>query len=109
MIYKQLTQEYMDDVIAEAMFIREREHFHYALDYENMQNMLKLAPEGPFKQNLVKRLGETAQRMQEVDIIYAALESRVEDQQRHIAAVTRVQAKRAAVESAALTAQAVKG
>lgn len=96
MEYKQLEQQYQDDVLAEALHSREREHFHYALDHANFGEMLKQLPPGDFRAVIEKRLIETASRMAEVETIHAALSTMVKDEAAHAAAVARTRAKREA-------------
>jgi hypothetical protein len=103
MEYMQLSQQYRDDAIAEAMHGREREHFHYALDHANFTEMLKTLPDGDYKTMIAKRLQETASRMAEVDLIHSALAAQVVDQTAHNAAVVRTTDKRDAAEAAQLT------
>ena len=105
MIYTQLTQEYQDDVIAEALYSREREHFHYDVDRKNFIEMLKTLPAGEYKDQIQKRANETASRMNEVDTIYVALETTGPKGQAMTDAIVRTKAKRDALEAAALVAK----
>lgn len=96
MQYQQLEQDYKDDVLAEAIYNREVEYFHYDLDRENFTRMLADLPPGAFRVDLEKRLAETLDRMKQVETIHTALVAKVDNPGRHQAAVARVSAKRKA-------------
>lgn len=96
MNYTQLPTTYKDDTIAEAMFAREMEHFHYEFDAANFRHLLATTPDGPYKQNLQERLDATLVQMKNVDDIYTALQAQITDPQTHQAAVLRAIEKRKA-------------
>ena len=96
MEYEQLGQEYRDDHLAEAMYAREQEWFHYDFDRINFERMLTVLPDGPYKQDIAQRLTDTRSRLQAVDLVYAALKSQIVDAGAHQRAVERAKAKREA-------------
>jgi hypothetical protein len=97
MNYSQLSSSYKYDTIAEAMYSREIEHFHYAFDAANFTHLLGTAEEGPYKQELHARLASTLEQMHKVDSIYSALEAQIEDPVLYAEAVERATLKRNAV------------
>jgi hypothetical protein len=99
MIYTQLTPDYKYDTIAEAIYAREVEFFHYDFDRINFEHLLKVAPDGEFKTSTAERLASTMQQMNAVEAIMDALRSQIDDKQAYAAAVVRVTAKRKAKES----------
>jgi hypothetical protein len=98
MTYTQLTSAYKYDTIAEAIYAREMEHFHYDFDRANFQYLLAHTDDEAFKTDLTSRLAGTIAQMQKVEGIMAALRSQIDDQQAYDAAVIRTTAKRAAKE-----------
>lgn len=99
MHFTQLDQDYQDDVLAEALYGRELEWFHYDFDRGNYQRMIAKMEPGERLTDLVKRLGETEAQMQFVETIYAALAARIVDPERHARAVERTTAKRKAAKA----------
>ena len=99
MVYTQLTLDYKYDTIAEAIYARELEYFHYDFDRINFQHLLKVSPDGEFKTNASERLAATMQQMNSVEAIMDALRSQIDEEQAYAAAVDRVTAKRKAKES----------
>ena len=97
MEYEQLEQDYRDDHLAEAMYQREAEWFHYDFDRIDFERMLKaIPPVGEYRAQLEDRLKTTRAQMVAVDLVYAALKSQVTDPVRHQAAVARATMKREA-------------
>ena len=94
MNYSQLNQTYRDDVLAEAMYGREVEYFHFDFDRINFAKMLETLPSGPYRDNVQQRHDETLDRMATVDAIYAALVSQITDLEAHAAAIVRTTKKR---------------
>jgi len=94
MNYSQLSQTYQDDVLAEAMYGREVEHFHYKFDSINFAKLLETLPPSPYRENVQQRHDETLDRMATVDGIYAALASQITDPEAHAAAILRTTEKR---------------
>lgn len=94
MKYEQLSDEYQADTLAEALYAREVEFFHYDFDRGNFVAMLKTLPAGPFREIIETRLKETLVQMGNVEAIYTALKSRITDPQAHQEAVARCASKR---------------
>ena len=96
MNYLYLEQDYIDDVIAGALHGREQEHFHYALDLANFQDVLKASNDPELRADMEARIAAITRSLDVVDKIYAALLSRITDPERHATAVARCAAKRLA-------------
>ena len=94
MNYKQLPKTYKSDTIANAMYAREVEYFHYEFDAKNFEFLLGRAPEGADVSDLEKRLADTRFQMGAVENTYAALKSQIVDEAEHEAAVIRTTKKR---------------
>ena len=96
MEYEQLSTEYQDDHIAEAMLGREMEFFHYDVDLKNYQEMLAALPEKETAKRgeLAQRIKDITAQMDIVERVYSALKNRIRDPQAHAAAIGRVRAKR---------------
>ena len=99
MIYTQLPLEYKYDTIAEAMYAREIEYFHYDFDRANFQHLLENASDNEFASDVADRLSATKKQMGNVAAIMDALRSQIEDEQAYADAVARVTAKREAKEA----------
>lgn len=94
MEYQQLSQTtYREDVLAQALYAREVEFFHYDFDRANYAEMLKTLPEGTYRKEIQERHDGTVEQMRNVDAIYAALQKQITDQDAHKAAVDRLSAK----------------
>lgn len=96
MNYTQLTNTYKYDLLAENIYSREVEYFHYDFDKKNFEQMLLTMPEGAERAAIQKRLQDTETQMNVVNNIYLALQSQIDDQVAYDAAVVRAQAKRSA-------------
>lgn len=96
MNYTQLPTTYKEDVIAEAMYAREMEYFHYEFDATNFRHLIQTAPDEAFRQEMAKRLDATLKQMETVEAIYAALQSQITSPEAHAAAVQRAIEKRKA-------------
>jgi|TARA_R110000824_G_scaffold378385_1_gene569919 hypothetical protein len=94
MEYKQLPKTYKADTIAEAMYSREMEYFHYEFDAINFEHLLDNAPQNADTTDLKKRLTDTRIQMEAVENTYKALEDQITDQAEHEAAVIRTTKKR---------------
>jgi hypothetical protein len=94
MHYNQIPETYRDDLIAEALYSREIEFFHYDFDRANFEFLLSVTPPGPELEDLKHRLSETQQRMASVSRYIAALNAQITDQSAHASAVARAKAKR---------------
>lgn len=99
MIYSQLSTAYKYDTIADAMYGREVEYFHYDFDRINFEHLLANATDNEFAANVAERLDATRKQMSNVAAVIAALRSQIDDQAEYEAAVERVTAKRKAKES----------
>ena len=99
MNYEQLPTEYKYDVLADAMYAREVEHFHYDFDRKNFEYLLANATDNEFAASVAERLDATRKQMGNVNAIIAALKEQIEDQAAYAAAVIRVTAKREAKEA----------
>lgn len=99
MKYEQLPTEYKYDTIADAMYAREVEYFHYDFDRKNFEHLLANATDNEFAASVSERLDATRKQMSNVEAIMAALRSQIEDEQAYAEAVARVTAKREAKEA----------
>ena len=94
MKYEQLGKDYKSDVIADAMYAREVEYFHYEFDSINYEFLLNNAPKGADVTDIQKRLADTRLQMAAVDNTYEALKAQITDEAEHEAAVIRTTKKR---------------
>lgn len=101
MIYTQLPIEYKYDVLADAMYGREIEYFHYDFDRINFEHLLANATDNEFASNVSERLDATKKQMANVKLVMDALRSQIDDDAEYAAAVERVTAKRKEKESEA--------
>jgi hypothetical protein len=99
MFYSQLSDDYKYDVLAEAIYAREIEHFHYDFDRKNFEYLLANATDNEFAANVTERLNDTRKQMGNVVSIMAALREQIDNQDAYDAAVIRVTAKREAKEA----------
>lgn len=99
MKYEQLPTEYKYDTLADAMYAREVEHFHYDFDCKNFEHLLANATDNEFAANVAERLNSTRKEMGNVMLIISALKSQIEDEQAYAAAVERMTVKRKAKEA----------
>ena len=98
MKYEQLPTEYKYDTLADAVYAREVEYFHYDFDRKNFEHLLSNATDNEFAANVAERLDATRKQMGNVAAVMAALKSQIDDQEEYEAAVVRVTAKRKAKE-----------
>lgn len=96
MIYTQLPKSYKYEVIAEAIYGREIEYFHYDFDRRNFEHLLSTLPDGDYKSNIEARLVDTVAQMANVRHICEALHAQIDDAAEYQKAVERVVAKREA-------------
>lgn len=87
---------YKYDLLAEQIYSREQEWFHYNFDKQNFEDMITRLPEGQAKNDLLKRLSDTITQMNIVENIHTSLVNQIQDQIAYQAAVERTAAKRAA-------------
>jgi hypothetical protein len=97
--YEQLPNEYKYDTLADAMYAREVEYFHYDFDRKNFEHLLANATDNEFAANVADRLNDTRKQMGNVMLIISALKAQVDDKDAYAAAVERVTAKRKAKEA----------
>jgi len=99
MQYEQLPTEYKYDTLADAMFAREVEYFHYDFDRKNFEHLLANATDNEFAANVAERLDSTRKQMGNVEAVIEALKAQIDDTDAYAAAVERVTAKRKAKEA----------
>jgi len=86
---------YKYDLLAENIYSREQEWFHYDFDKQNFEQMLLTMPAGQLRTDMEKRLADTITQMTIVDNIHSALLAQIVDQEAYAAAVIRAAEKRA--------------
>lgn len=99
MQYGQLPTEYKYDTLADAMYAREVEYFHYDFDRKNFEHLLANATDNEFAANVAERLDSTRKQMGNVEAVVEALKAQIDDADAYAAAVERVTAKRKAKEA----------
>lgn len=99
MNFEQLPTEYKYDILAEAMYAREVEYFHYDFDRKNFEYLLANATDNEFAANVADRLNDTRKQMGNVALIISALKAQIDDEEAYAEAVERVTAKRKAKEA----------
>ena len=99
MKYEQLPTEYKYETLAEAMYAREIEYFHYDFDRKNFEHLLGNATDNEFAANVSERLEATRKQMSNVMAVVEALKAQIDDAGAYAAAVERVTAKRKAKEA----------
>lgn len=99
MNYEQLPTDYKYDTLADAMYAREVEYFHYDFDRKNFEHLLANATDNEFAANVADRLNDTRKQMGNVMLIISALKAQIDDEEAYAEAVERVTAKRKAKEA----------
>lgn len=94
MKYEQLPTEYKYDTLADAMYAREVEYFHYDFDRVNFEHLLANATDNEFAANVSERLDATRKQMGNVKLVMDALRAQIDNEAEYAAAVERVTAKR---------------
>ena len=94
MEYEQIPQTYRDDLIAEALYGREIDHFHYDFDRINFEHILKNLPECEYRKVIEQRHADTLGAMAQVEKTVDALRSQITDAEAYAAAVVRTTEKR---------------
>ena len=79
MIYSQLPLSYKYDTLADAIYGREVEYFHYDFDRINFEYILKDLPECEYRTNIENRLSGTVGTMAQVERTMAALLAQIDD------------------------------
>ena len=96
MNYTQINDDYRYDTIADAIYAREVEHFHYNFDRVNFLFILTQGGlEETFIAEVADRLKSTITQMQKVGVMTDALRAQIKDQAAYDKAVKRVTEKRA--------------
>ncbi|MCX7800087.1 MAG: hypothetical protein N2109_07065 [Fimbriimonadales bacterium] len=93
--YRVLSQEEMDDIVVEFFAAQERDMFCHELNKQRYEEMLKVLPEGEYRQRVARLLAETNERMAEVEAIIAKTEPQLPPTARVQAAAQRIKAKSA--------------
>ncbi len=96
MNYTQLPPAYKYDTLAEAIYGREIEYFHYDFDRTNFEHILTDLPECEYRTNIEKRLFDTIGAMAQVEKTMAALIAQIDDEAAYVEGVIRTTEKRAA-------------
>ena len=94
MKYEQLSTDYIDDVIADALYAREVEYFHYSFDKQNFEEILKNPLPLDYKLQMEARVTETEMQMERVVQIYEALKKQIRNEEAHKKAVKRTTIRR---------------
>lgn len=95
MIYTQLPKEYKYDTLADAIFAREVEYFHYDFDRINFLHLLGATIDEKSREDLNERYNSTVHQMEYVVNILGALRAQIDDEVAYVEAVARAVAKRA--------------
>ena len=95
MIYTQLSPAYKYDTIAEAIYGRELEYFHYDFDRINFEHILTGLPECDYRTNIENRLSDTIGMMKQVEKTMSALVAQIDNESEYVQAVLRATVKRA--------------
>lgn len=94
MQYTQLPTSYKYETIADAIYAREVEYFHYAFDKTNFEYLIKTQSNGVFDESIHQRLSDTAMQMNNVLAIIEALKTQIDDQDAYALAVEVVTNRR---------------
>jgi hypothetical protein len=94
MKYTQLDNSYKYDTLANAVYGREVEYFHYDFDRKNFEYLLSNCPDSIDTKDVTQRLADTNLQMNGVLAILEALKAQIEDQAAYDAAVIRATEKR---------------
>jgi hypothetical protein len=89
MDYNQLNNTYKYDMLAEQIYQRQMEHFHYNFDKTNYEHMLASDDASLNREYVQKNLDDTITQMAIVENIYNALVAQIDDQPAYQAAVAR--------------------
>ena len=96
MNYIQIKEDYKYDTLAEAIYSREMEFFHYEFDLINYRHLEETVPDGDYKNDIKNRIADIQKQMNIVDDMYNALQTQIIDQTAYMTAVERVTQKREA-------------
>jgi hypothetical protein len=96
MDYTQINDDYRYDTIADAIYAREVEHFHYNFDRVNFLYILtRGGQDETFIAEVAERMQSTIVQMKKVAVMTDALRAQIEDPAAYDRAVQRVTEKRA--------------
>lgn len=94
MNYTQLSTDYKYRHLANAIYAREMEYFHYDFDRTNFEYLVANLPPSPFRDDVESRHKETLEQIKSVKAIMAALWAQVDDQDAYAEAVAHVTRER---------------
>lgn len=94
MIYTQIQDSYKYRHIANAVYAREMEYFHYDFDLKNFEHLVENIPPSAFRDDVEKRIVETKAQMENVLAIIAALKSQIDDEEAYAEAVSHTTRQR---------------
>lgn len=94
MNYTQLSETYKYDIIADAIYARELEYFHYDFDRKNFKHLLLNEIDAEFAKNIAERLKDTEKQMQNVLAIIDAIKSQIDNEDAYNLAVKKCTEKR---------------
>ena len=94
MNYTQLDTDYKYRHLAKAIYDREMEYFHYDFDRINFEHIVANMSDGAFKDDLLKRIADVSEQMQNVLSVLGALWAQVDDQDAYVRAVEYVTRER---------------
>jgi hypothetical protein len=94
MTYTQVPESYKYEVIADAIYGREMEYFHYDFDLKNFQYLAEILPEGEYKQDIKSRITDIKKQMGNVSAIHHALQVQIRDKEAYAKAVALVTKRR---------------
>jgi hypothetical protein len=94
MKYTQLSPDYKYRQLADAIYAREVEYFHYDFDRINFEHLIVNLPPSPFRDDIENRLKDTISQMASVKAIMAALWAQVDDEAAYAEAVAHVTRER---------------
>lgn len=92
------SNEYKYDLLAENIYTREQEWFHYDFDKKNFEQIIENTVDDTIRAQMQQRLTDTVKQMQIVEDVHTALLAQITDRAAYDAAVARAAAKRAAKE-----------
>lgn len=88
-----------DDIIAEGMYMRQKEFMNYQMELKNIELMLASAPD-EHKEEIQQRIEFIKKQMEIVVTFHNGLKSQIRSPEAHAAAIERTAAKRKAREDA---------
>ena len=100
MKYTQLPNNYKYQHIANAIYAREVEYFHYDFDRINFEHLVANLPPSAFRDDIENRISETKEQMNKVKAIIFALNSQIDDETAYAEAVSYVTKQREKEEAA---------